>query len=79
MNYCALRYEMQRFRNECNFLLAQVESMRRQNSKDNFPKIIKEYLIQADKKLCDVEIVMAQVRGPNSKLLDKNPNYFVQK
>jgi len=53
--------------------------MRRQNSKDNFPKIIKEYLIQADKKLCDVEIVMAQVRGPNSKLLDKNPNYFVQK
>lgn len=61
MNYSALRYEMQRFRNECNFLLTQVESMRRQNSKDKFPKIIKDYLMDADKKLCDIEIVMAQV------------------
>ena len=56
-----MRYEMQRFRNECSFLLTQIESMRRQNSKDKFPKIIKEYLIESDKKLTDIEIVMAQV------------------
>ena len=53
---------MQRFRNENGFLLNQCESMRRQNSKDQFPKIIKNYLLDADKKLTDVEILMAQVK-----------------
>ena len=31
------------------------------NSKDNFPKIIREYLHQSDKTLIDLEIAMAQV------------------
>jgi len=35
--------------------------MRRVNSKDNFPKIIREYLHQSDKTLIDLEIAMAQV------------------
>ena len=52
---------MQRFRNECNFLLSQIDSIRRQNSKDKFPKLMKDYLQDVDKKLIDVEIVMAQV------------------
>jgi hypothetical protein len=52
---------MQRYRNECNWLSKKINTMRRVNSKDNFPKIIREYLHQSDKTLIDLEIAMAQV------------------
>ena len=44
VNWSALRFEIQRLRNECNFLLYQIDQMRRQNANDKFPSKMKEYL-----------------------------------
>ena len=60
MNYSSLRFEIQRLRNECNFLIQQVDQMKRQNSNDKFPSKMKEYLLKSDKQIASVEILIQQ-------------------
>ena len=68
MNYSSLRFEIQRLRNECNFLIQQVDQMKRQNSNDKFPSKMKEYLLKSDKQIASVEILIqqSQVNHPQS-------------
>ena len=56
----SLRFEIQRLRNECNFLIQQVDQMKRQNSNDKFPSKMKEYLLKSDKQIASVEILIQQ-------------------
>ena len=60
VNYSSLRFEIQRLRNECNFLIQQVDQMKRQNSNDKFPSKMKEYLLKSDKQIASVEILIQQ-------------------
>ena len=68
VNYLSLRFEIQRLRNECNFLTQQVDQMRRQNSNDKFPSKMKEYLLRADKQIAAVEILIQQSQVSQSPI-----------